>query len=468
MYSLAKRPRTNSTESDGIGQPRKVPRLEDADASGDRVADSSEATEVRATGHTLKAIGTSGTASVTMVAGDYIVYPTAVQYYNNKREIYAWMKAPDTSPSYNAARKKHQTGTGSWFLDGSQFAEWRERPGSVLWLYGGPGSGKTILCSSAIANAIEFCKLKPQCRAYAYFFFDGTVVQCGESMPTALVELYRACDGSHRQPLESQLENTLRSIVENFDHTYLVIDSLDECVEKGDLLRWIQNVTSVSSRRLHLMLTSRPEPDIEHGLGSLSSVDKIQIGDETMTGDISAYLDARLQSAEMVKWKEPEKREIKRTLVDGSGGMFRWVVLQMDDVKECFNKAELFFRLKTLPRGLDETYAKLFERSEHKDALIILLQWLVFSERPMTVEILAEVLAVDFHTSAGPIYKPDMRCERPADILRICNGLHLETRTVLQSAPERQEQPKRIETSPISRGLWSRAFAPGGGDLLRE
>ena len=51
--------------------------------------------------------------------------------------IHAWMKAPDTSPSYNAARKKHQSGTGSWFLEGSRFSEWKERPGSVLWLCGG-------------------------------------------------------------------------------------------------------------------------------------------------------------------------------------------------------------------------------------------------------------------------------------------------------------------------------------------
>ncbi|KAF7978591.1 hypothetical protein HWV62_45310 [Athelia sp. TMB] len=443
MSTLSKRARTNSTESDAIGQPRKIPRLEDADVSGDRVADIPEATESRAMGHTLNVIGTSGSASVTMFAGDYVVYPTAVQYHNKKREIHTWLKAPDTSLSYNAARKKYQAGTGSWFLDGSQFSQWKERPGSVLWLYGGPGCGKTILCSSAIENVINSCKSRPSARGYAYIFFDGTMAQsdtidyskftrsiikqlssrCGTMIPDALIEMYHACDDGDCQPSESQLERTLLRVLETFESTYILIDSLDECVEKADLLRWIQNVTSVSSGRLHLMLTSRPEPDIEHGLGSLSSVDKIQIGDETMTGDISAYLDARLQSAEMVKWKEPEKREIKRTLVDGSGGMFRWVVLQMDDVKKCFNKAELFLRLKTLPRGLDETYAKLFERSEHKEALIILLQWLVFSERPMTVEILAEVLAVDFNRSGGPAYNPNKRYERPADILRICYGL---------------------------------------------
>ena len=56
---------------------------------------------------------------------------------SSESKIHAWIQAPDTSPSYNAARKRHQPGTGSWFLDGSEFSAWKEGPGSVLWLRGG-------------------------------------------------------------------------------------------------------------------------------------------------------------------------------------------------------------------------------------------------------------------------------------------------------------------------------------------
>ena len=95
----------------------------------------------------------------------------------------------------------------------------------------------------------------------------------------------------------------------------------------------------------------------------------------------------------------------------------------MDDIMDCFNKADLTVQLAALPRGLDATYAKIFERSKHQDALKILLQWLAFSESPMTVQMLAEVLAVDFSVSGSPLYRPDLRYERLADILRICYGL---------------------------------------------
>lgn len=94
----------------------------------------------------------------------------------------------------------------------------------------------------------------------------------------------------------------------------------------------------------------------------------------------------------------------------------------------CFNKAQLIHQLASLPKDLDATYKRLFQESAHADDLVVLLQWLVFSESPMTVETLAEVLAVDFKGSGVPTYNPDMRYERPADILHICYGLVTEFR----------------------------------------
>ncbi|KAF7972864.1 hypothetical protein HWV62_16906 [Athelia sp. TMB] len=373
---------------------------------------------------------------------------------NDESKIHEWIKAADISPSYNAARKKHQFGTGSWFLNGSQFSQWKAQPGSVLWLYGGPGSGKTILCSSAIENIIRCCKSQPISRGYAYFFFDGTRAQpealtydtlirsiitqlsdrSGDKIPDALADMYDACDAGHRQPLETQLENTLARILETFDSTYIVIDSLDECMEKADVLQWIRALTSESSGKLHLMLTSRPEPEIERGLASLSNLQKVLVRDPSTRDDIVIYLTARLQSAEMDKWDESEKNMIQTAFVDGSDGMLRWVALQVDALKECNSKLDLQTHLGSLPRGLDETYARIFQRSKHPDYLRTLLSWLVFCKRPMMVTELAEVLAVDFSGGGLPLYRPERRYKRPADILGICYGLVTEFEGTVQLA----------------------------------
>ena len=188
---------------------------------------------------------------------------------------------------------------------------------------------------------MEFCQLQPASRGYAYFFFDGTKAQseslnyesltrsiitqlsdrCGANIPNVLVDLYNKCDEGHRQPLESQLEEVLSHILEIFDSTYIVIDSLDECVEKADLLRWIQSVSKGASGKLHLMLASRPEADIEQGLASLDNLRKVSVGDQSTMDDINAYLTARLQAPDMSQWNECEKHMIKTALSTGSNGM---------------------------------------------------------------------------------------------------------------------------------------------------
>ena len=195
--------------------------------------------------------------------------------------------------------------------------------------------------SSAIENIRAFCEMKPSARGYAYFFFDGTRAQsetlnydnltrsiitqlsdrCGDAVPTALVDMYSKCDSGHRQPLEAQLEDTLSRILNIFDNTYIIIDSLDECVKKPDVLKWIQSIASKNGGKLHIMLTSRPEPEITRGLTSLSNLQKISIVEQSTAGDISAYLDVRLNVPEMDQWEEDEKQTIKKTVSDGSGGM---------------------------------------------------------------------------------------------------------------------------------------------------
>ncbi|KAF7966839.1 hypothetical protein HWV62_36913 [Athelia sp. TMB] len=367
-------------------------------------------------------------------------------------KIHEWMKSPDTSPNYNAARKAHQPGTGSWFLNGSQFSEWKEKPGSVIWLCGGPGCGKTVLCASIIDNVITFCQQKPLARGYAYFFFDGTRAQsetldfeglirsiitqlsdrCDDQMPAALVKMYEACDRGHRRPLETQLESTLARILETFEHTYIIIDSLDECGRKDDLLKWIRSVAAETSTHLHFMFTSRPEPELELGLVSLSNLQKVSITGEATMDDIREYLDAWL--AEMTTWDMLEKGAIKSALSDGSGGMFRWVSLQKEALKQCNNKRELKTQLKSLPKGLDDAYVQIFRRSKCPEYLQKLMQWLVFAEEPLTVAQLSEVLAVDFTTAELPFYDPELRCSKPEIIWEICNGLVTEIEGTIKLA----------------------------------
>ena len=51
-------------------------------------------------------------------------------------KILQWLNAPDPSRNYNTAREKHREGTGSWFLAGNEFKNWKNSQGSLLWVEG--------------------------------------------------------------------------------------------------------------------------------------------------------------------------------------------------------------------------------------------------------------------------------------------------------------------------------------------
>lgn len=50
--------------------------------------------------------------------------------------IHRWLASPDFSSNYNTARRKHQLNTGSWFLNGKEYAKWKEDPRAFLSIYG--------------------------------------------------------------------------------------------------------------------------------------------------------------------------------------------------------------------------------------------------------------------------------------------------------------------------------------------
>lgn len=55
---------------------------------------------------------------------------------HQRQEIFRWLSPPDPSSNHNSAHKKQQPTTGAWFLNSSQFAEWRTNSNSFLWLHG--------------------------------------------------------------------------------------------------------------------------------------------------------------------------------------------------------------------------------------------------------------------------------------------------------------------------------------------
>lgn len=98
---------------------------------------------------------------------------------------------------------------------------------------------------------------------------------------------------------------------------------------------------------------------------------------------------------------------------------------RLQDVKGC-SKEDLDDKLKTLPKSFTKSYAEIFKHSSRPNDLMRLLQWLAFSKRAMTVNEIAEIVAVDLNRINGPFYDPLRRCVKSEDVLGICDGLAIE------------------------------------------
>ena len=108
---------------------------------------------------------------------------------------------------------------------------------------------------------------------------------------------------------------------------------------------------------------------------------------------------------------------------------FRWVALQLNELKECRTKTDLKKQLADLPQGLDKTYDRILlgiKKKDHGYAKTF-LQWLCFAVRPLTLSELAATATVDLSAEDGPEYKSDNEIQDIRDILKICSSFVMES-----------------------------------------
>jgi hypothetical protein len=137
-----------------------------------------------------------------------------------------------------------------------------------------------------------------------------------------LLNLYACCGDGHQEPTLDDLENTLQRILDGFSSTFIVLDALDECIEREKLLNWIQTVILKKDINLglHLIVTSRQEKEIEDKFKSYHYLDLVE---EAENHDLVAYLDYQLQNDfDLQKWNSDTQEQIKSTLIKQADGMY--------------------------------------------------------------------------------------------------------------------------------------------------
>ncbi|KAH9011776.1 hypothetical protein EDB84DRAFT_1424602 [Lactarius hengduanensis] len=366
-----------------------------------------------------------------------------------RKDLRKWVAPPDPSVNYNTAFGAHHEGTAEWCTKGNTLANWKAS-GSLLWIHGKPGAGKSILSSAIIRD------IKPMSNAgsafLAYFYFDfkdkakqdtrallsSLLVQLSDQSDIfcdALYSLYSAHKQGSEQPTDESLSQCLKYMLTTVGPVpiYLVLDALDECPygtglpsPREKLLDLVNDLVKLRLPILRLCVTSRPEFDIRTALKPLAT-QQVSLQDESgQTQDIKNYVtDVVRSDRRMKRWRDEEKDMVIEKLAEKADGMFRWVYCQLEVLRYCF-PANVRCTLEELPKSLDETYERILKEinNANREHSYRLLQCLTVASRPLQVEELAELLAIELNAGGIPKLNVDLRWEDQEEaVLSACSSL---------------------------------------------
>ena len=252
-------------------------------------------------------------------------------------DIRNWLKAPDATVNHNAACAKRYGGTGEWLVKSSAFETWLTEDNSFLWLNGFAGCGKSVLCSTAVLHAFRHRKSNPHIGiAFFYFTFNDNSKQDQSAMLRALlVQLssqLRDDDSDLTRlynlykpgiPPSPVLAAYLQRLIHRFQHTYIMLDALDESPRNGaqeDVLKVIEMMQKWSLLGLHLFVTSRDEPGIRGSLDA-SQNQEVQMKNDEINKDITDFVSGQLHEDRRLRKWSPYRDKIQETLAQRAQGV---------------------------------------------------------------------------------------------------------------------------------------------------
>ncbi|KAL9601597.1 MAG: hypothetical protein Q9219_002431 [cf. Caloplaca sp. 3 TL-2023] len=365
--------------------------------------------------------------------------------------ILDWLSPINPEVNHERARSLRQLGTGAWLLNDARFKKWFAGEIQFLWVHGIPGSGKTVLTSTVIAELQLLVHASSQDNpvglAYMYIDFKdersqdpttvfGTIIKelylqlPSSDMHPSIQNIYdmnyNKSTGEVEKPSLTHLIDLLSEVTAALDKVYMVIDALDESshdVQENILCPTLKWLATQHGSKIATFLTSRNSPVIQEAFGSLPNVN---LEADLISNDIARYVEADIQRRPILAAAGDEAQaQLLQQIVKGAHGMFRWASCQLDVLSKLQSTQEISQALKSLPTGLYETYDRILQgvgRDDEKTARRA-LTWLANAARPLSSAELIEAISVD-PGDKGP--NRDKGKVTLGDLLRICGGLMVE------------------------------------------
>jgi len=206
----------------------------------------------------------------------------------------------------------------------------------------------TFVSSTIIQDVAAMCETGQASMCYFYFDFRdmnkqhwhdlirSLLMQLSASSPLRrdiLSQLYEDHDNGTCQPSNDILTQCLKDMIMLPDRPsiYLIIDALDESPDTSGIpspreriLRLLEQFVDLHLPNLHICVTSRPEIDIRHAIGPLTSC-LVSLHDQSgQKKDIVDYVRSVVYSESepiMTRWRAEDKELVIETLSERADGM---------------------------------------------------------------------------------------------------------------------------------------------------
>lgn len=338
-------------------------------------------------------------------------------------------------------------GTCKWLVDHWLFRYWSSGDCGILWILGGPGTGKTTLMKTVYLRT----KKDHACRNVAVVGFSFTQQtqwtqqssNPGNTLPRSSVGLYR----SLLHQLFSQSPQLLAQFLPHYrkkrdtqgtkwkwhdeelrDHfvevatrsdmksTFVFIDALDECQ-----LRTAKEVVSQlkdavgragdAGGRLRICFSNRLHPD--HSGNSPYSI-RVE---EHNSIDIEKYVSTKLFKVSEGKNSGAYQR-LGNEILRRAKGLFLWVALVVEMLNEKYEEGgyspkKMKDMLQSVPDGLHPLFQKIIKKikKEHLAETVQIVRWILYASRPLTLTELRYAMGFEKGYGAGQCWKSQREFE---------------------------------------------------------
>ena len=301
--------------------------------------------------------------------------------------IRAWLGGQMANAS-NFRRHQNNVAIGDrdnacdWLLKDPHFHDWAFEHGAnpILWLFAGPGTGKSVLCS----HVVEHIQSRQGNAAVAFHFYEfddqRTALSTAQILAIQLFERYWLLHQDISEDLLSisqtsnasltNIEGVIRLLVTKLPMIYIFIDGLDEETYEArwkEAVKIVEFVTHLATtcNNVRVWFTTQDRFIIRKELDCFPSLDiKKQVKQA-----VDHYISTTVPGIDNAEVDQDTRSWILTELRKRADGNFLWASLMLKTIEKevsSFDEMERFIK-KGLPEDLYSYYRRIFDQYKARD-----------------------------------------------------------------------------------------------------